>query len=61
MFALAAGKARTGEALGNPALCMEGLVALIDVAGPLAGYVLVCYAVREACGILTDHTDPPRF
>lgn len=67
MFALAAGKARTGAALGNPVLSTEGRVTLIDgllsaavllglllnsLAGwwwadPLAGYVLVFYALRE--------------
>ena len=67
MFALAAGKARTGRALGNPVLLTEGRVTMIDgilatavLAGlalnagfgwwwadPLAGYVLVGYAVRE--------------
>jgi divalent metal cation (Fe/Co/Zn/Cd) transporter len=76
MFTLAAGKRRTGRALGNPVLLTEGRVTLIDgilatavLAGlllnaaagwwwadPLAGYVLVCYAVREARAILTgDH------
>lgn len=68
MFALAAGKARTGAALDNPVLRTEGRVTAIDgvlaaavLAGlvlnagpgwwwadPLAGYVLVFYAVREA-------------
>ncbi|OBJ19607.1 cation transporter [Mycobacterium colombiense] len=67
MFALAAGKARTGAALSNPVLTTEGRVTLIDgllaaavllglllnsMAGwwwadPLAGYVLVFYALRE--------------
>jgi divalent metal cation (Fe/Co/Zn/Cd) transporter len=67
MFALAAGKARTGAALDNPVLRTEGRVTLVDgvlatavLAGlignaalgwwwadPVAGYVLVCYAVRE--------------
>ncbi|MGF6880883.1 divalent metal cation (Fe/Co/Zn/Cd) transporter [Nocardia sp. GAS34] len=67
MFGLAAGKARTGIALGNPVLTTEGRVTLIDgllaaavllglvlnsLAGwwwadPLAGYVLVIYALRE--------------
>ncbi|WP_405467401.1 cation transporter [Streptomyces canus] len=67
MFALAAGKARTGAALGNPVLKTEGRVTLIDgllaaavllglllnaLAGlwwadPVAGYVLVYYALRE--------------
>lgn len=67
MFALAAGKARTGAALDNPVLATEGRVTLIDgllatavllglllnaLAGwwwadPLAGYILVLYALRE--------------
>jgi divalent metal cation (Fe/Co/Zn/Cd) transporter len=67
MFALAAGKARTGAALNNPVLTTEGRVTLIDGllatavlvglllnsligwwwADPLAGYVLVRYALRE--------------
>jgi|SRR5271166_5560998 len=67
MFALAAGKARTGRALNNPVLQAEGRVTLIDGllaaavlvglvfntalgwwwADPLAGYVLVFYALRE--------------
>lgn len=67
MFALAAGKARTGAALGNPVLRTEGRVTFVDgllavavLAGvslnaaldwwwadPIAGYVLVYYAVRE--------------
>lgn len=74
MFALAAGKARTGAALDNPVLRTEGHVTFIDgvlaaavLAGlvlnagpdwwwadPLAGYVLVYYAVREAGTIFTD-------
>jgi divalent metal cation (Fe/Co/Zn/Cd) transporter len=73
MFALAAGKARTGRALGNRVLRTEGRVTLIDgllaaavLAGlalnaglgwwwadPLAGYVLVYYAVREVREIFT--------
>jgi divalent metal cation (Fe/Co/Zn/Cd) transporter len=43
MFALAAGKARTGAALGNPVLQTEGRVTLIDgvlAAAVLAGLVL---------------------
>lgn len=76
MFALAAGKARTGAALGNPVLTTEGRVTLIDgllaaavlvglllnsLAGwwwadPVAGYVLVLYALREVKDIfLGDH------
>jgi divalent metal cation (Fe/Co/Zn/Cd) transporter len=67
MFALAAGKARIGRALGNPVLRTEGRVTTIDGvlalavllgltlnatagwwwADPAAGYVLVCYAIRE--------------
>lgn len=68
MFALAAGKSRTGAELGNPVLRTEGRVTLVDAilavavlaglalnaglgwwqADPLAGYVLVFYAGREA-------------
>lgn len=68
MFALAAGKARTGSAMGNPVLQAEGRITMIDgilatavLAGlvlnaslgwwwadPLAGYVLLYYAAREA-------------
>jgi len=71
MFALAAGKARTGAALENPVLQAEGRVTFIDGllavgvltglvtnavlgwwwADPLAGYVLVYYAIREAHAI----------
>lgn len=67
MFALAAGKSRTGAALDNPVLATEGRVTLIDGllavavlvglllnslsgwwwADPVAGYVLVLYALRE--------------
>ena len=74
MFALAAGKARTGAALNNPVLRTEGRVTLVDgilatavLAGlvlnatlgwwwadPAAGYVLVCYAVREVRAILSE-------
>jgi divalent metal cation (Fe/Co/Zn/Cd) transporter len=73
MAALAAGKARTGAALGNPVLRTEGRVTLIDAllaaavlaglvlnaalgwwwADPLAGYVLVFYALREVRAIFT--------
>jgi divalent metal cation (Fe/Co/Zn/Cd) transporter len=75
MFALAAGKARTGAALDNPVLRTEGRVTLIDGvlaaavllglvlnaamgwwwADPLAGYVLVYYAAREAKEIFSGH------
>lgn len=76
MFILAAGKARTGAALGNPVLRSEGRVTVVDAilatavlvglllnallswwwADPLAGYVLVFYAAREALDILRgDH------
>jgi len=68
MFALAAGKARTGAALENHVLIAEGRITMIDGilatavliglvlnaalgwwwADPLAGYVLLYYAVREA-------------
>jgi divalent metal cation (Fe/Co/Zn/Cd) transporter len=75
MFGLAAGKARTGRALGNLVLQTEGRVTMIDGllavsvlvglvlnaalgwwwADPLAAYVLVYYAAREATAIFTDH------
>jgi divalent metal cation (Fe/Co/Zn/Cd) transporter len=75
MFALAAGKARTGAALNNPVLTTEGRVTLIDgllavavlagllanaLAGwwwadPVAGYVLVAYALREVWDIFVHH------
>ena len=68
MFGLAAGKASTGAALGNPVLRAEGRITMIDGilatavlvglvlnaalgwwwADPLAGYVLLYYAIREA-------------
>lgn len=74
MFALAAGKARTGRALNNPVLQAEGRVTLIDGilalavlvglvfnaalgwwwADPIAGYVLVFYALREVREIFTQ-------
>jgi divalent metal cation (Fe/Co/Zn/Cd) transporter len=72
MFALAAGKSRTGAALGNEVLLTEGRVTRIDGilaaavllglvldatlgwwwADPLAGFVLVVYAAREAWHVL---------
>ena len=76
MFALAAGKVRTGAALNNPVLQTEGRVTLIDGllsaavllglvlnaavgwwwADPIAGYVLVYYAIREVHQIVAaDH------
>lgn len=71
MFLLAAGKSRTGRALGNPVLQAEGRVTRVDAllalavllgvsldlllgwwwADPLAGFVIVFYAVREAVQI----------
>lgn len=71
MFALAAGKHRTGKQLDNPVLITEGRVTVIDGllacavllglvlniafgwwwADPLAGLVIVYYAVREAVAI----------
>ncbi len=48
MFALAAGKARTGRALGNPVLCTEGRVTLID--GILAAAVLAGLVLNAAAG-----------
>jgi divalent metal cation (Fe/Co/Zn/Cd) transporter len=48
MFALAAGKARTGRALGNPVLRTEGRVTLID--GILAIAVLAGLVLNAAAG-----------
>jgi len=48
MFALAAGKARTGRALGNPVLVTEGRVTLVD--GILALAVLAGLALNAAEG-----------
>jgi divalent metal cation (Fe/Co/Zn/Cd) transporter len=48
MFALAAGKARTGQALGNPVLSTEARVTLVD--GLLAGAVLLGLALNAAFG-----------
>jgi len=48
MFALAAGKARTGDALDNPVLRTEGRVTLID--GLLAAAVLVGLLLNTLAG-----------
>jgi divalent metal cation (Fe/Co/Zn/Cd) transporter len=48
MFALAAGKARTGRALGNPVLQTEGRVTVID--GILAMAVLLGLILNAAAG-----------
>jgi len=48
MFALAAGKARTGRALGNPVLQTEGRVTVID--GILAVAVLFGLVLNAAAG-----------
>jgi divalent metal cation (Fe/Co/Zn/Cd) transporter len=48
MFALAAGKARTGKALGNPVLTTEGRVTLVD--GILATAVLAGLVLNAAAG-----------
>ena len=48
MFALAAGKAHTGRALGNPVLQTEGRVTLID--GILATAVLLGLVLNAALG-----------
>ena len=48
MFALAAGKARTGRALANPVLVTEGRVTFID--GVLAVAVLAGLALNAALG-----------
>ncbi|SEG94101.1 Cation efflux family protein [Actinacidiphila yanglinensis] len=49
MFALAAGKARTGAALGNPVLETEGRVTFID--GLLATAVLLGLVMNAAWGL----------
>jgi len=49
MFALAAGKARTGKALGNPVLTTEGRVTLVD--GILATAVLAGLVLNAAAGL----------
>jgi divalent metal cation (Fe/Co/Zn/Cd) transporter len=48
MFALAAGKARTGRALDNPVLATEGRVTLVD--GILAAAVLLGLTLNVALG-----------
>jgi divalent metal cation (Fe/Co/Zn/Cd) transporter len=48
MFVLAAGKARTGAALGNPVLMTEGRVTFID--GILAAAVLLGLVLNAAAG-----------
>ena len=48
MFALAAGKARTGRALGNPVLLTEGRVTTVD--GILAAAVLAGLVLNAAAG-----------
>jgi len=48
MFALAAGKVRTGHALGNPVLRTEGRVTMID--GILAAAVLLGLILNAALG-----------
>ena len=48
MFALAAGKARTGHALDNPVLITEGRVTTID--GVLAVAVLLGLVLNSALG-----------
>jgi divalent metal cation (Fe/Co/Zn/Cd) transporter len=49
MFALAAAKARTGRALGNPVLLTEGRVTLVD--GILAVAVLLGLVLNAAAGL----------
>jgi divalent metal cation (Fe/Co/Zn/Cd) transporter len=49
MFALAAAKARTGRALGNPILITEGRVTLVD--GILALAVLAGLLLNAAAGV----------
>ncbi len=48
MFALAAGKSRTGKALGNPVLETEGRVTFVD--GILATAVLVGLVLNALAG-----------
>jgi len=48
MFTLAAGKRRTGRALGNPVLMTEGRVTLVD--GVLAVAVLAGLVLNAAAG-----------
>jgi divalent metal cation (Fe/Co/Zn/Cd) transporter len=48
MFALALGKTRTGQALGNPVLATEGHVTMID--GILAAAVLVGLVLNAGLG-----------
>jgi divalent metal cation (Fe/Co/Zn/Cd) transporter len=48
MFALAVGKARTGQALDNPVLRTEGRVTIID--GILASAVLLGLTLNAAAG-----------
>lgn len=54
MFALAAGKAKTGHELGNPVLLTEGRVTLVD--GILAAAVLAGLALNATVGLWW--TDP---
>jgi divalent metal cation (Fe/Co/Zn/Cd) transporter len=49
MFALAAGKAKTGHELGNPVLVTEGRVTLVD--GILAAAVLAGLALNATVGL----------
>jgi divalent metal cation (Fe/Co/Zn/Cd) transporter len=49
MFALAAGKAKTGHELGNPVLLTEGRVTLVD--GILAAAVLAGLALNAMVGL----------
>jgi divalent metal cation (Fe/Co/Zn/Cd) transporter len=49
MFALAAGKAKTGHELGNPVLLTEGRVTLVD--GILAAAVLAGLALNATVGL----------
>jgi len=57
MFALAAGKARTGRALDNPVLRTEGRVTTID--GILAVAVLAGLLLNAALGAGGRPTPPP--
>jgi hypothetical protein len=68
MFALAAGKARTGTALGNPVLQTEGRVTLIDgilatavLAGLVLNAVLGCGRPTRPPGTCWFSTPPAKY
>jgi peptidoglycan/LPS O-acetylase OafA/YrhL len=59
MFALAAGKARTGRALGNPVLLTEGRVTTIEPPRRVWRLMLLGPAPRRGLGV--DGSGLPRF